>query len=167
MSCRLHILPEHVVTDLRMTAASPPDPRFVALYEPALEVIVERSGIADGAFIDKEIYCVFVATLWANVVLAPSEAALTEADLEPLHDYLNRRIGEVLGQDRTLHDCFRFVRGTRGEPTMDRLHLTQVHKDMLAYFASMILDPEGHRRMTDEIRAKQAAERPPRRPYPH
>ena len=142
-----------------------PDSRFAALYEPALEAIVERSGIADGAFIDKDIYSVFIATLWANVVLDPADAHLAEADLEPLHDYLNTRIAPVLGADRTLHDCYRFVASPRGEQTMDRLHLTQIHRDMLAYFASMILDPEGHERMTAEIRATQAGKPgTPRRP---
>lgn len=141
------------------------DPRFVALYEPALEAIVERSGIADGAFVDKDIYCVFIATLWANVVLDPADAQLQEADLEPLHDYLNHRMAAVLGSSASLHDCFRFVTSPRGEQTMDRLHLTQMHKDMLQYFASMILDPSGHQKMTDEIRAKQAeaARKPNRR----
>ena len=132
------------------------DARFEALYEPALEAIVERSGIADGAFVDKDIYGVFIATLWANVVLDPEDAQLTEADLEPLHDYLNTRIAPVLGAGKTLHDCYRFVASPRGEQAMDRLHLTQIHRDMLGYFASMILDPEGHQRMTDEIRAKQS-----------
>ena len=141
------------------------DPRFEALYEPALEAIVERSGIADGAFVDKDIYCVFIATLWANVVLDPADAQLAAADLEPLHDYLNSRMVPVLGSTATLHDCFRFVSSPRGELTMDRLHLTQMHKDMLQYFASMILDPDGHQKMTDEIRAKQAeaARKPSRR----
>ena len=131
------------------------DSRFVALYEPALEAIVARSDIADGAFIDKDVYCVFLATLWANVVLDPNDAELDESDLEPLHDYLNEQIRPVLGLERTLHDCFRFVSSPRGETTMDRLHLTQVHKDMLLYFSSMILDPDGHKRMTDQIRADQ------------
>lgn len=136
----------------------------MALYEPALEAIVERSGIADGAFVDKDIYCVFIATLWANVVLDPADAQLREADLEPLHDYLNVRMTPVLGAAATLHDCFRFVASPRGELSMDRLHLTQMHKDMLQYFSSMILDPDGHQRMTDEIRAKQAeATHKPRR----
>jgi hypothetical protein len=71
----------------------------------------------------------------------------------------------VLGRGRTLHDCYRFVASPRGEQTMDRLHLTQIHRDMLAYFASMILDPEGHERMTAEIRATQAGKPgTPRRP---
>lgn len=136
------------------------DPRFEALYEPALEAIVERSDIADGAFIDKDVYCVFLATLWANVVLDPSDATLAASDLEPLHDYLNTRIAPVLGIGKTLHDCFRFVASPRGETALDRLQLTQMHKDMLQYFASMILDPEGHQRMTAEIRKSQAARKP-------
>ena len=132
------------------------DQRFAALYDPVLQEIAARSAIADGAFIDKDVYRVYLATFWANVVLDPEDSGVQEADIEPLHDFLNAAIPKVLGAGQTVADCFRFITRKDGEQTMDRLQLTQMHKELLQYFASMILNPEGHRRWMDEIRQKQA-----------
>ncbi len=38
---------------------------------------------------------------------------------------------------------------------MNELRLTPEHKDLLMYFHSMIVDPEGHKKWMDEIRARQ------------
>ena len=108
-------------------------------------------------------YRVYIATFWANVVLDPQDSGVDEADIEPLHDFLNAEIPAVLGAGQTVSDCFRFISVKGGEQAMDRLQLTQTHKELLQYFASMILNPEGHRRWMDEIRAKQADPRRPRR----
>ena len=35
---------------------------------------------------------------------------------------------------------------------MGEAQLNQTHKDLLQYFSSMILDPEGHKRWMEEIR---------------
>ena len=140
------------------------DQRFAALYEPVLQEIAARSAIADGAFIDKDVYRVYIATFWANVVLDPQDSGVDEADIEPLHDFLNSEIPQVLGSGMTVSDCFKFISQKTGEQAMERLQLTQLHKELLQYFASMILNPEGHRRWMDEIRSKQAeAKRPTRR----
>ena len=130
--------------------------RFSALYEPVLQEIASRSAIADGAFIDKDVYRVYLATFWSNVVLDPDDSGVPEADLEHLHDFLNEEIPNVLGTGQTVADCFKFITQRDGELAMDRLQLTQTHKELLQYFASMILDPDGHRRWMDEIRQKQA-----------
>ena len=39
-----------------------------------------------------------------------------------------------------------------GEQAMVAAKLNQTHKDLLQYFSSMILDPDGHKKWMDEIR---------------
>jgi hypothetical protein len=118
---------------------------------PVLEEIARRSAVAD-RFIDKDLYRVYVATLWANLVLDPDDIDLTEADLEPAHDYLNNAIAKVLGKGETITECFRFINSKAGDETLQRSHVTQAHRDLLHYFCSMILDPEGHKRWREEIK---------------
>lgn len=132
--------------------------RFSALYQPVLDRIAEYSAVTD-RLIDKDVYRVHLATLWANIVTDPGDAGLTEDDLEAFHDFLGERIREVLGRDAALRDCFAFIASRPGEATMQRLHLPQHHIEYLQFFASMILDPEGHARWMDEIRRQQ---QPPR-----
>jgi hypothetical protein len=122
-------------------------------FAPVLDDLTERATITDG-ILDREVYRILVATLWVNVVLAPGDAGLEEADLEPLHDVLNRRIAEVLGDEETLTGCFRYLDSKDGERAMKEARLTPNHRDMLLYFASIILDPEGHRRWMDELRQR-------------
>ncbi|MEZ5559871.1 MAG: hypothetical protein R3E86_15165 [Pseudomonadales bacterium] len=125
-------------------------------FAPVLDDLVERAQVAD-RFVDKDLYRIMVATLWANVVLDPKDIGLTEAALEPLHDVLNAHIRGVLGQAEDLTACYRFLNSKGGEQAMNAAHLTQNHKDLLLYFASIILDPEGHRRWMAKI-----SERPER-----
>ena len=116
--------------------------------------IRERSTVAD-RFIDRNLYSIYIATLWANVVLSPEDVGLLEEDLEDLHDVVVEELGDVLGTGTTLQDVFKFVTSKDGERAMAEARLNQSHKDLLSYFASMILDPEGHRRYMDHIRDKQ------------
>jgi len=115
-----------------------------------LDEIEHRAAVA-GRFIDKDLYQVYITTLWSNVVMYPDDVGLAEADLEPLHDYLNESVARVLGADRTLTDCFRFLNTKAGEQAMDRCRLSRTHRELLQYFCSMILDPEGHRRWAAEV----------------
>jgi hypothetical protein len=126
---------------------------LAAHFEPVLREIERRCNVA-GSFVDKDLYRVNIATLWANIVLNPSDAGLTDTALEPLHDYLNQMIEPVLGRGQTLTDCFRFLNSKAGEQAMERCHLTTTHRQMLLYFCSMILDPEGHRRWSDAQRER-------------
>jgi hypothetical protein len=126
--------------------------RFEQAFRGVLDEIEQRASVA-GRFVDKDLYR---ATLWANVALDPSEAGLADDDLEGLHDYLNGALVEVLGADQTLADCFRFIETKPGEQAMDRCRLTKTHKDLLLYFCSLILDPEGHRRWAERVGAKDA-----------
>lgn len=120
-------------------------------FGPLLAEIERRCAVA-GAFVDKDLYRVNVATLWANVVLDPEDVGVASDEIEPLHDYLNAVIEPVLGIGATLTECFRFINSKAGEQAMDRCHLTTTHRQLLLYFCSMILDPEGHKRWRDAQR---------------
>jgi len=124
--------------------------RFETTFRPVLDEIEQRSSVA-GRFVDKDLYRIYIATLWANLALDPGEAGIEEHDLEAVHDYLNHALGAVLGQDHTLSDCFRFINSKPGESAMDRCRLTRTHKDLLLYFCSIILDPDGHRRWAERV----------------
>ena len=120
---------------------------------PVLEEIEKRSAVAD-RFVDKDLYRVYVATLWANLVLDPDDIDLTEADLEPAHDYLNEAIAAVLGPGASITECFRFINSKAGDEALQRCQVAQAHRDLLHYFCSMILDPDGHKRWRDEVKSK-------------
>ena len=126
------------------------DPAIRARFSEILDDIEQRSCVTD-RFVDRDVYRLYVATLWANVVLNPADAGLTEAALEPLHDYLNERVAGVLGPSENLTECFRFVNSKAGERAMSAARLNSTHRELLLYFASMILDPDGHRRWMDAV----------------
>ena len=60
----------------------------------------------------------------------------------------------MLGEQTGLTGVFHFVHSDAGQCTMDELHLIPEYRDLLLYFASMMLDPEGHQRWMAEIRAE-------------
>jgi|TARA_B110000977_G_scaffold131868_1_gene167914 hypothetical protein len=120
-------------------------------FEPVFTDIRERSTVVE-RFIDRNLYQVYMATLWANVVLSPSEAGIDEEDLEGLHDLVVDELSEVLGKGTDLKTVFEFISSKPGEQAMLEAKLNQTHKDLLQYFSSMILDPEGHERWMSEIR---------------
>ncbi len=123
-------------------------------FQGVFNDIRERSSVV-GRFIDRDLYRVYIATLWSNVVLSPDEVGLEEADLEVLHDVLITEINDAIGPNETLHTLFKFISGKEGERAMGEARLTQSHKDLLTYFASMILDPEGHKKFMQDIRERQ------------
>ena len=120
-------------------------------FEPVFTDIRERSTVVE-RFIDRNLYQVYVATLWANVVLSPGDAGIGEDDLEALHDLVVDELAEVLGKGTNLNSVFEFISSKPGEQAMLEAKLNQTHKDLLQYFSSMILDPEGHERWMSEIR---------------
>jgi hypothetical protein len=123
---------------------------FEAAFRPVLDEIERRAAVA-GRFVDKDLYCLYIATLWANLVLDPGEAGLAEADLEPLHDFLNGAIAAILGEGQTLTECFRFLNSKAGEAAMERSRLSRTHRELLQYFCSLILDPDGHRKWAESV----------------
>ncbi|MBK80886.1 MAG: hypothetical protein CMQ43_08230 [Gammaproteobacteria bacterium] len=125
--------------------------RLDAQFAPVMDDLAARAAVTDH-MLDRDIYRILVATLWVNVVLAPEDAGLEERQLETLHDVINARIEPVLGAGESLRSCFRYLNGRDGERAMKEARLPPNHRDMLLYFASIILDPEGHRRWMDAIR---------------
>ena len=122
-------------------------------FTPVFKDIRERATVAD-SFIDRDLYRVYVATLWSNVVLSPEEVGLEEEDIEDLHDVVVAEISDAIGE-ASLQDVFKFIASKDGERAMGEARLTQSHKDLLNYFSSMILDPEGHKKFMDQIREEQ------------
>ena len=116
-----------------------------SIFEQVLGSVVTDSTVAD-AFIDRELYQINLATIWTNVVLKPQDAGLETTDLETAHSVFNDHVTSILGLGSSLKDCFSFLNTKAGGHAMQRCRLTQMHKDMLWYFCSMILDPEGHER---------------------
>jgi hypothetical protein len=121
-------------------------------FREVLNDIEERSMVTE-QFVDKDLYRLYLATLWANVVLNPVDAGLEENELELLHEYLNERIAIVLGNAIDMTECFRFINSKAGELAMNEAHLNQTHRELLLYFSSMILDPDGHRRWMEDLPA--------------
>tara|TARA_B100000686_G_scaffold339724_1_gene414248 strand:+ start:610 stop:1008 length:399 start_codon:yes stop_codon:yes gene_type:complete len=129
-------------------------PDLSSLFDPVMEDIVERATVAD-SFIDKNIYKLLIAILWANVVLKPGDIGLEETDLEQVHELVNGYLKPILGNNESLHSIFKFINSRDGERTMKEARLTQHHKELLLYFASMILDPEGHKKWMASLAQNQ------------
>lgn len=123
-------------------------------FRSVFDDIRDRSTVVD-RFIDRDLYRVYMATLWSNVVLSPEEVGLSEEDLEDLHDILLIEMSDAIGAQDSLHPLFQFISSKDGERAMAEARLTQTHKDLLQYFASMILDPDGHKKFMADIRKKQ------------
>ena len=125
--------------------------RLQARFAPILDEVERRAGVA-GAFVDKDAYRILLATVWANIVMHPDEAGIAESDLEAAHNILNERATAILGTEDAIKDCFRFVNSNAGQAAMERTRINQTHKDLLLYFASMILDPTRHQKMMQAVR---------------
>ena len=123
------------------------------VLQPIMAAVERQSGVA-GRFVDKNIYCIYLATLWANLVLDPAAVGLAEDDLEGAHDVINLAAARILGEDKAINAAFRFINGRDGERAMDEAKLTRTHRDLLAFFCSMILDPDGHRRWLADQRER-------------
>lgn len=116
------------------------------VFEPILRAVERQSGVA-GTFVDKDLYCIYLATLWANVVMDPAAIGLAEDDLEGAHDVINLNAARLLGDAEAgaITRAFEFVNGPDGEQAMEKAKVPKAHRDLLRYFSSMILDPERHR----------------------
>ena len=134
------------------------DTHLAERLAPILHEVEKRARVAD-AFVDKEVYRILLATVWANVVMNPDEAGIDLADLERVHDVINARARDVLGSDDAIKDCFRFVTSRAGEAAMDQARLNRTHRELLLYFSSMILDPDGHRRWMADVERREVERR--------
>ena len=114
------------------------------VFEPILAAAQKQASVADGV-VDRDLYRIYLATLWANLALDPTAANIAETDLEAAHDAINGLARRVLGEEDAITAAFRFIDGKEGEQALARAKTTTRHRALLQYFCSMILDPEGHR----------------------
>lgn len=121
---------------------------------PVFHDLRQRAEVAD-SFLDRDLYRLSLATLWSNLVLDPDGSGIEEAELEAVHDVISDECSATLGDDTTLSEVFRWIATPSGDKAMAAAHLRPEHADMLRYFASMILDPDGHRQWMDDIRDQQ------------
>ncbi|MEM6708001.1 MAG: hypothetical protein AAF648_04385 [Pseudomonadota bacterium] len=131
-----------------------PSQRPESVLPPVLAQVKDNCRVTD-RLLDTDAYRVSMATLWANIVLSPEESGFEESDLEQCYEILSSDCTEVLGADTELKDVFAFLSSKPGAAAMQQARLPQNHRDMLLFFASMMLDPDGHRRWTSELRAAQ------------
>ena len=121
---------------------------------PILKEVSERASVA-GSFIDKDSYRIYLATVWANIVMDPSALGVDEEELENVHDLINLSAQQVLGEDEAIAGCFRFINSRAGELAMDKAKVSKTHRQLLLYFSSMILDPDGHRRWMEDVKERR------------
>jgi hypothetical protein len=107
-------------------------------FEPVIEKIFASCALTDH-LADKEMFQIYIATVWGNAALDPRQAGLCDDDLSLLHDYLNEVIHPVLGNGSSVTSCFEFLDSKRGQEAMERFQLTKRHKEFLAYFTAIVL----------------------------
>ena len=128
------------------------------ILTPIMAAVERQSGVAE-RFVDKDVYRIYLATLWANLVMDPAAAGIDESDLENTHDLINRVASRVLGDEEAITSAYRFINSKDGERAMQQAKLGSRHRQLLQYFCSMILDPEGHRRWMQEVSAGKRGQR--------
>ena len=118
---------------------------------PVFSDLRQRAEIADSV-LDRDLYKLSIATLWSNLVLDPEGSGIEESELEGVHDVISDECASTLGSESDLTEVFRWIASNAGDRAMKAAQLRPDHADMLRYFASMILDPDGHRQWMDQIR---------------
>lgn len=109
-----------------------------ALFSPAVQEIVEACCVTDD-FVDKDMFRVYITTIWGNAVLEPRKTGIEESDLPALHDFLNEEIETLLGRGESLTSCYEYLVSKSGEEGLERLQVTARHKEFIQYFARLIL----------------------------
>jgi len=120
------------------------------LLAKPLEEIKQRSRITEH-LIDKNKYELYLTTLWMNIVLEMEDIGLAQADLEPALEIINKSAQDVLGVQEPVIEAFRHLTTKEGEQLMEKENVSTRHKQMLLYLASIILDPEGHKRWMETV----------------
>jgi len=109
-----------------------------AKFSPAVEEIIEHCLI-DDTFVDKDLFQVYICTIWGNAALEPGKSGIDETELPILHDYLNEEIQTVLGPNIEIADCFEYLTSKKGEEALVRLQLAKHHREFIEYFGRLIL----------------------------
>ena len=60
-------------------------------FSPAVQEIIDNCMIED-KFIDKDLFQVYICTIWGNAALDPEKSGIEESELPVLHDFLNEEI---------------------------------------------------------------------------
>lgn len=120
---------------------------------PLFEDMDRRCTVAD-RFIDKDQWRIYLATAWSNLVIEPESLGLVESDLETAFEVIESEAALRLGGEDALVESFKFLTTKEGGICMDKAKLRKNHRDMLLYFASMMVDPERHKQYLEEIRTK-------------
>jgi len=107
-------------------------------FKPAVQKILAQCEVSEG-FVDKDMFRVYLATVWGNAVLDPERSGITESDLPALHDFLNEEITTILGREETVTTVYEYLIGKQGEEAMERLAVGSRHREFIAYFARLIL----------------------------
>jgi hypothetical protein len=107
-------------------------------FGPAVRDIILSCRVTED-FVDKDMFRVYLATIWGNAVLDPAHSGIDESDLPQLHDYLNEEIARMLGEGQDLTRCYEYLVSQEGEDSLTRLQVTARHKEFLFYFARLIL----------------------------
>ena len=121
--------------------------------QPLFEEIDKQCHVTDH-LIDKDRWRVYLTTMWSNLVLEPESLGLEESDLEEAFKVIESEAQERLGGTDALVESFRFLTTKDGSVCMDRVKIRKNHRDMLLYFASMMIDPEGHKQYMEDLRKK-------------
>jgi hypothetical protein len=107
-------------------------------FSTAVKEIIEGCMINE-SFVDKDMFRVYIMTIWGNAVLEPERSGITVDDLSVLHDYLNDEIAQILGADIDLTSCYEFIMSKPGEDSLERLQISAEHRAFLFHFAGLIL----------------------------
>ena len=106
-------------------------------FAPAIQEITEQCQVTEG-FVDKDLFRVYLATVWGNAVLDPGQSGLTESDLPALHDFLNEEVAKLLGRDETVTSVYEYFESKAGEEAMERLSVGARHREFITYFARLM-----------------------------
>lgn len=112
-----------------------------SLYQSVVDDILDLCIVAE-TILDKEMFKIYIATIWGNSVLEPQRMGIEENDLSMLHDYLNEELEKVVGKGTSITSCFEFIMTKQGEESLSRYRMTKQHKEFLYYFARLILPPQ-------------------------
>lgn len=107
-------------------------------FAPAIEEIIQGCQVAEG-FVDKDLFRVYIMTIWGNAVIEPVRSGIEEGDLSVLHDYLCEVVAEVLGAGQEVTSCYEYLMTKDGEDSLERLQITGDHREFLYHFAELVL----------------------------
>ena len=113
---------------------------------------MDKQCLVTEHLLDKDQWRLYLTTMWSNLVLNPASLGMIESDLEAAYGVIEKAAEGRLGGKDALVEAFRFITTKDGEHCMDKAKLRRSHRDMLKYFASMMVDPARHKQYLDAIR---------------